>query len=788
MIEKAATAAGLTPSARFRRIKAELLRTPIYLCPERARLITEWFRRHDDPAEPMIVRKAKAFHHLLAHKSARIFPDELIVGNVGGRRKSAIIQPELAGVFVSQDTLRIDRRRTTPFKMSWPDRVRLLLGVPPYWAFRNMPFRAFWPRLGRLSRYLTDQLTATYYLINEAAGIGHFLPNYEKMLRLGLTGYLDSFKGKDGDLHRAARIAAEGLAVFAARLAAEADRRAGLEPDPVRAGELKEIGRICRQAPLYPAETFHEAVQSLWLTHLAVCLEGLNSAVSFGRVDQYLFPYYRRDLEAGRITPDQAKEILLCLSAKATEHVFLISERASLYHGGFLVAQAAVVGGTDREGRDAVNDLTYIFLDVMEESGLRDPNYQARIHPVSPPEYVTRAMDVARRGNGVPALFNDEAVIAALTRHGVPLAEARDYGLVGCVEPALPGRSFLSTDAALFNLPVCLELALNQGRRLGRRRRVGAATPDPRAFSSMDHVLDAFRTQIFFMVDRLVGDIKTIELGNRRFHPTPFSSMLVDGCLETGRDVTAGGARYNSSGLQGVGVADAADSLAALDHVVFQRKKASLPEIVAALADNFKNRPKLLAELLKAPKFGNDQALPDQYAAWTVRILHEALARHTSTRGGPYVPGFYSSTCHVAFGRRTGALPSGRLAGRPFAPSLGPANGRDRLGPTALLNSVVRVDPGLAPNGYAVNLRFDPSAVAGDRGRDLISALTRGFFDQGGMEIQFNVLDPDTLEEARRHPGRHPGLVVRVAGYCAYFDDLPDSVKDEIIARTRLSL
>ena len=775
-------------SQRFKRIKQELLSTPVCLCPERAYLITDYFKHHDDPSEPMVIRKARALRHLLRHKSVRIYPDELIVGNVGSQRISALIQPELAGVFMSQDLLWIDKRKTNPLRIAWSDRLKLLFRVYPYWLVRNMPFRAFFPRFPQLMRYVVDQLNATYYLINEAGGIGHFLPNYEKMLKLGVKGYLEPIEGKEGDLHRAARIACEGLVDFSRRLAREAEGLAVQEKNAERTAELNEIARICYKVPYGPAETFHEALQSLWLTHIAVNLEGLNSAISFGRMDQYLYPYYQRDLEEKRITRERARELLLCFSAKATEHVFLLSERISQYHGGYLVVQAAIVGGMDREGKDAVNDLTYLFLDVMEESGLRDPNYQARIHAGSPPNYLRRVAEVARKGNGVPALFNDGAAIASLVSHGYPLEEARGYATVGCVELALPGKSFLSTDAGLFNLPLCLELALNRGRRLKSRRQAGAGTPDPISFTGIDQVIEAFRVQVEHMVARMIRDLQVIEKGNSDYHPTPLSSLLVDGCLESGRDVTAGGALYNSSGIQGVGVADVADSLAALDEVVFQRHKYTIAQVLEALRDNFASDPRIQAELLKAPKYGNDHPLPDKYANLVVRVFHSALARHRSTRGGPYVPGFYSVTCHVAFGRRVGALPSGRRAGESFAASLGPANGQDRLGPTALLNSVAHIDSNLAPNGYALNLRFDPHTLAGDRGVNILAALVKGFFDSGGMEMQLNVLDPEMLEDARRNPGKYPELVVRVSGYCAYFDDLPDAAKEEIIARTRLEV
>jgi formate C-acetyltransferase len=756
---------------RFEKIKNDLFSAPMFLCTERARLITQYFKKFDDPKEPMVIRKARAFSYLLKNKSVKIYPYELIVGNVGSQRKSAIIHPELAGVFMSQDLLWIDKRKTTPFKISWSEKFYLMFRVLPYWFFRAMVVRAFYPRIFKLVRYIFGQLRARAYLINEVAGIGHFLPGYQEIIGKGVKGYLKSMEDKKGELYDAAQIACEGIVDYAGRMSIQAKKLSEESEHPEEKEELAQIARICEKVPEYPAETFHEALQSLWFLHLGVCLESINSAVSFGRMDQYLYPFYKTDVENGRITPERAKELLLCFSAKSTEHVFIISERSSKYHGGYLVVQAAIVGGMDSKGNDAVNDLSYIFLDVMETSGLRDPNYQVRIHEKSPERFIKRAAEVAAKGQGVPAFFSDEAVIRSLVSNGYPIDEARDYGIVGCVEPAIPGRSFFSTDAALFNLPLCLEMALHKKRD----------------FSSIDEIIAAFKIEVEKMVGRLVADLHTIEKGNKDFHPTPFSSMMVLGCLESGTDLTQGGALYNSSGIQGVGVADVADSLAAIERLIFKQKKYTMPQLLEAMRDNFKNLEKMRAELIKAPKFGNNNEEADKYAGIVAEVFYSALIKHTSTRGGPYVPGFYSSTCHVAFGEKVGALPCGRMAGEPFAASLGAANGRDRKGPTALLNSVASINAVLAPNGYALNLRFDPHTLTGDKGRSILSGLVGGFFQEGGMEMQLNVVDPMILEEAREHPGKHPDLVVRVAGYCAYFDDLPDSVKVEIISRTRMN-
>lgn len=787
-------------------MRADMAREQVRLCPERAYLVTEFAREHDEEGEPAIVRQARALEYLLTRKKVIIFPGELIVGNAGTSRKCCIMQPELASAFMATELMWIDRRKTAPFKISLADRLRLATRVLPYWMRRAMPARMFGDA-ATMARYMKHQMNPTFYLINEAGGIGHFLPDYEKMLRLGTRGYMRELEGKGDDLHEGARIVCGALESWSERLAAEAERLASQQSDRNRRAELREVARICRKVPREPAETFHEALQSLWLTHLGVMLESLNSAVSFGRMDQYLYPYYQADIADGRLNRAEAMALLLQFSAKATEHVMLLSERISQYHGGHLVVQAAIVGGTDEAGADVVNDLTWLMLDVMERHRMRDPNYQARVHEGSPRDYLRRAIDVARQGYGVPALFNDGAVVPALVAHGYPADVARGYGIVGCVEPSIPGRSFLSTDAGLFNLPICLEMALNEGRRThvwdhvpltglatgaaGRAveriaPRQGAPTADPSTFTSMDDVIEAFRTQLDLMVDRMIDDFHMVEQANIDYHPTPLSSMLVEGCISSGLDLTQGGATYNSSGIQGVGVADVADSLAALDEVVFRQGKYTMEEVTEALRRDFEGRQPMRAALLKAPKYGNDQGPADHYAGLVVRMFHDSLARHRSRRGGAYVPGFYSVTCHVAFGELTGAAASGRRAGEAFASGIGPACGADRTGPTAMLNSVCSLDSSLMANGNALNMRFDPADIAGDKGLDILEGLVKGFFEKGGLEVQFNVLDPEMLADARANPGKYPDLVVRVAGYCAYFDDLPDSAKEEIINRTRL--
>jgi len=498
---------------------------------------------------------------------------------------------------------------------------------------------------------------------------------------------------------------------------------------------------------------------------------------------EVLWPYYQRDLAAGRLDPERAFELLGCYAIKLCEIVPVFSARATRFHGGLFNGQVVVVGGTDRQGRDATNDLSFLFLQLMDRLRTRQPNYHARIHRGSPPDYRERIAAALGAGSVSPALYNDEVIIPVLRARGVAEEDARDYATVGCVEPVAAAKSFMSTDAALLNLPLCLELALNDGRRFGRRRRIGAATAEAERCRSIDELIELFRVQLEFAVARLLADLQMIERANARWHPTPLTSTLVDGCLAAGRDVTEGGALYKGSGVQGVGVVEVGDSLAAVEEVVFRAHRASMADLVRACREGFRGHDRLRARLRKAPKYGNDDPRADVMVARVMDLFATCLAKAgRNTRGGDYAAGFYSVTSHQAFGEVVGALPSGRLSGAPFSSGLSPANGLDRAGPTAALRSVAGLPLHLAGNGVNFNLKLDPWVVSD--GPNRLRELIDGGFAAGCMQMQLNVLDPRILIEARDHPGRHPGLLVRVSGYSAYFDDLSPEMKQDIIDRT----
>ena len=623
-------------------------------------------------------------------------------------------------------------------------------------------------------------------MINETGGISHFVPDYAKLLKLGTSGIIKEARALSSsdhalshqDFYQAVETICRGLEDFAAAYQAEARRNLAVETSPARKEELEGLIEICGRVPRLPARTLLEAFQSLIFAQIALNQESLDNSVCPGRLDQVLYPYYRDDLSAGRIDEMRARELVGCFTIKMCEIVPVFSRRITRFFGGMFNGQVVVVGGQDRAGRDATNGLTWLFLDAIDALRMRQPNYNARLHANSPPEYVERVVGMLRDGSVAPALMNDEAVVPMLEARGTVREDALDYSPVGCVEPVPCGVTYGSTDAALANLVLCLERAL--GTRSG-----GPVMEAAEACQSMEQFLDRFRIQVDYQIDKLIADLQAIELANANFHPTPLTSTLIAGCLESGKDASAGGARYNYSGIQGVGIVDIANSMMAMEEVLFNRRLCGMTTLLAALRKNFEGFESLRGHLLRAVKYGNDVPAVDQYANRCMEIFSQSLERHRSTRGGPYYAGFYSVTSHKAFGAAVGALPSGRSAGQPLANGLSPTDGQDRLGPTAAMNSVAGLDLcGLARNGISVNLKIDPHSLGGGEGLEALCGLVRGYFAQKGMQVQMNVLDPAILLEARDNPDSHPWLLVRVSGYSAYFNDLSPEMKQEIIDRS----
>ncbi|MFI5398220.1 MAG: pyruvate formate lyase family protein [Candidatus Binatia bacterium] len=783
--------AELEVSERVRALHEEVRSARLTVSAERAVLVSRYFRRRANRTKPMVLQKAEALAHVLRHKRVRIHPRELLVGCFTPHRVGGELYPELHGVAMLEDLFRFERRRVNPFAVSAHERRQLLFEVLPFWLTRFMAMRV--RPVSKALRFVAEQLNPAFYLINETAGISHFVPGYAALLSQGTDGLRRQAAMRSENeppdspavlFLRAVQMVCAGLEDFADGYRLAAQRQAREEPDEQRRLELEHIAAVCARVPRFPARTLHEALQALVFAQIALNLESLDNSVSPGRLDQVLWPYYQRDRLDGRLDCEAAFELLGCYAVKLCELVPVFSGRATRFHGGLFNGQVVVVGGMDRQGKDVTNELTYLFLQVMDRLRTRQPNYHARIHRGSPPAYRACIAAALGAGSASPALYNDEIIVPMLRARGMCEADARDYATVGCVEPVAAGKSFLSTDAALFNLPLCLELALNQGRRFGYRRRIGAATPVAEDCRSTEDLIGLFHVQLEFAVGRLLADLRLIEEANARWHPTPLTSMLIDGCIATARDATAGGALYNGSGIQAVGVVDVGDSLAAVEAVIFGARRATMAELIRACRTGFHGHDILRARLRKAPKYGNDDPAADDCVARAMELFSKCLAGRFNTRGGEYAAGFYSVTAHQAFGEVVGALPSGRLAGAPFSSGLSPGNGVDRMGPTAVLRSVAGLPLHLARNGVNFNLKLDPWVVTGASGTQRLQELIDGGFAAGCMQLQVNVFDPQILIEARDHPGRYPGLLVRVSGYSAYFDDLSPEMKQEIIDRT----
>jgi pyruvate formate-lyase/glycerol dehydratase family glycyl radical enzyme len=783
---------------RLSRLHSELLKSRKEICVQRARYLTQYMKGSDVWFEPAIVRRAKAVAHILGNLDVTIYPDELIVGSLTSKRVGAIIYPEYIGLLIWPELDTLADRGGNSLQISEAEVQELDKEVFPFWQGKVLADYADDFTSPPAPLQLLEQFG--FFLLTEAAGISHTAPDFEKALKVGGKGLIEEARQKIAEIdesrgtepealrkrsfYKAVELVWEGLIEFARRHQQAALQMAEAERDPVRKSELLEIARICGKVPGEPAESFHEALQSLWFMEVALHQENYEQALCLGRLDQYLYPYYQKDLEKGILTEERAIELMGCLFIKTSEFVPLFSDSIAIFFSGFPANPAITVGGVTEDGQDATNELTERILDTREVLKTRHPNIHARVHKNSPDEYVSRVIEVIGSGGGMPALLNDEVITPALVKKGIEERDARDYVVIGCVEISVPRKTFGSTDAALMSLPICLEMALNNGHCPVMLKQVGIETGEPRGFKGIDEVVDAFRRQVSYVVEQMVSGLNALSIAHEELYPSPLLSSVIQGCMRKGIDVTAGGAEYNFTGVQGVGVADVANSLAVMDRLVFSEKQISMDELLRCLEDDFEGHDEIRRLVSRVPKYGNDEDLPDKYAELVSEIFCQAVAKHKNSRRGVYLPGFLSMTTHEGFGSFVGALPSGRKAFETFANGVSPCDGSDQKGPTACLKSVAKIDYSLATNGVAVNIKFSPVHLRGAEGSEILKSLIRGYFDLGGMHLQLNLVDRETLLDAQQQPEKYADLMVRVAGYSAYFVDLSKEVQDEIIART----
>ncbi|HUU02427.1 MAG TPA: pyruvate formate lyase family protein [Myxococcota bacterium] len=618
---------------------------------------------------------------------------------------------------------------------------------------------------------------------------GHIIPDYPKVLRLGMRGMVAEIeKLGSNDVRRSIIRTAKAARIFAGRYAELARSLGESAKDPGRAAELEHIAKICGKVPWEPAGTFHEALQSLWFTHMLVmAAESYPGAgLSHGRIDQYLYPFYRTEIEAGRLTRDQAKELLECFWIKHN-YAYDYQGRVGNNQGiNSSFGQLITLGGIDADGNDASNELTWLMLEVIEEINLLEPKPNIRLHANTPPDLMRRVAALVARSQGSPFLLNfDESSMRGLAWQGLPEDQLWDYAPVGCLENTLQGCDRSGTVDVNFNMAKAVELALFNGRELESGKRIGPRTGPAVSFSGFDDFYEAFCAQLSAQLERIISVNNLADGIRARFAPTPFLSLLVGGCAEQGRDITAGGARHNYITVEGVALATTVDSLLAVKHLVYQERRVEMAELLEAIEKNFEGHEKLRLLLSnKAPRYGNDDERADELARRVSTFWTTSLVKKTSpATGRRYRGGYLSWNYWVSYAPRTAATPDGRKRGTYLSNGSCPVTGRDRLGPTANARSVARLGLESAPNGDSHTITLSPSLVRDDEHIEKLSAFLRAYAKQGGTALQVNIIDPETLRRAQREPCEYGNLLVRVTGYNAYFVTLGREIQDEIISR-----
>ena len=828
--------AGKPPAAQFTQrvldIQTAIREAPRSICFEVSQLKTEYYKKYDGFSKPVHIHRAERLRHVLQNKKTIVYPGELLVGNFTGKRVAGQIWEEQYGALYALFIGQAERQTPVKFYSTRQERLNYYWNVFPYWLPKgtlmrgHKGFKHLFQNLARVAETSTG-------FNNNLAAIAHFIVNFDRVLQLGATGLKAEAEAKmkehpenNRDFYEGVLICLQALEDWAQRYAAHLDQLAVEEADPARKDELEKMAKICARVPKYPARTFHEALQSMMFLQIALCIEAYENAVSFGRVDQILYPYLKRDLEVGRITYDEAKE-LLCLFVLKMDEVILVNDGDGFLNVSKLfetlsVDQALTFGGVDRQGNDAVNDVTYMCIDACELQPLAI-NMCARIHESNPQRYFDRLAEIYINGCPMPELFGDEVYIESLQRHypDTTLENARDYAIVGCVEPIASDDHFGNTDSANMNLTMPLLQALKgqehdlwnfafplQVEKMGTRvieffapqlkEKRGKAIEkrnQKRGMyeydlpEDMDELLARFKTRLNALAKSILADQQTIEKALSEYFTTPLASSLYKGCMESGKDAYEGGTHYNTAGIQAVGVTDVADSLHAIDELVFKQKKYTLLHLLNAMEVNFEGDAyqKLREDLLAVPKFGDDcSPAPAEWVSLVMQIYNEALAQCPyAVRDGSYQAGYYALNVSDRYGIKTQALPSGRLKGTPLANSVAPAYAMEKADLLSSLNALTQANfTDYAPNGTTATFTIDAALFPGGEGVKNLGHIFRTFFTSGGMQFQPNIISRGLLEDAYAHPEKYKYLMVRVAGYCAYFNELSDDLKKVIINRT----
>jgi formate C-acetyltransferase len=831
--------AELSKSDRIPRLVKNLYEKMPVIESARAMLITESYRETE--GQPIIIRRAKAFSHILDHLPIVIREDELIVGSTTLAPRGCQTYPEFSFAWLEDEFDTVAHRSADPFEIS--DEVKKQLReVHLYWKGKTTSELALAYMSPETVKAMDhDVFTPGNYFYN---GVGHITVQYEKVLAIGFKGIREEAEIalkkcllSDGDYATRSRflqaviISCDAAIRYGKRYADLAAQMAKAETNPVRQQELLHIAKVCKRVPGEGASTFWEACQSFWFVQQLLQIESSGHSISPGRFDQYMYPYYQSDLEAGRMTRLQAQELIDCIWVKLNDLNKCRDATSAEGFAGYSMFQNLVVGGQDKEGQDVTNDLSFMCITASAHVFLPQPSLSVRVWNGTPYALLQKAASLTKTGIGFPAYYNDEVIIPSLMNRGLTLADARDYDIIGCVEPQKAGKTEGWHDAAFFNMCRPLEMVFTGG--YDRGELLGVATKPIGEMQSYEEFFQAYQEQMNYFITLLVNADNCIDAAHSALCPLPFESSMVEDCIGRGKSLQEGGAVYNFTGPQGFGVANVGDSLYVVKKLVFEEHKLTLPQLYKAMLLNFgqgldtaslttltlevldglrkqgiavgtKEAKQAAAQVssmqvteaeqqeleriwemvLDVPKYGNDVEEADAFAREAAYTYSKPLQNFRNPRGGVFQAGLYPVSANVPLGAVTGATPDGRLAHMPVADGVSPTAGRDVHGPTATANSVARLDHGIASNGTLLNQKFHPTALSGEQGMHSFIALIRSYFDQKGSHVQFNVVDRATLLDAQVHPENYQSLVVRVAGYSALFTTLSRSLQDDIIRRT----
>ena len=826
-------------SERISRLVENLYRKMPEIEPDRAVLLTESYRETE--GEPIIMRRAKAFAHILAHIPITIREEELVVGSSTLAPRGCQTFPEFSYEWLEAEFDTVETRSADPFYISEKTKQELK-EANAYWKGKTTSELATsYMEPETLLAMEHNIFTPGNYFYN---GVGHVTVKYGEVLAIGFSGIkakaqaeLDKLCLADGDYQKKSRfleavmISCDAAIEYARRYARLALKEAEECTDPVRKRELLQIAQNCANVPEKGATGFYEACQSFWFVQQLLQIESSGHSISPGRFDQYMYPYYQKDMESGKITREFAQELMDCIWVKLNDLNKCRDAASAEGFAGYSLFQNLIAGGQNEEGIDVTNDLSFMSIQASMHVFLPQPSLSVRVWNGTPHEFLIRAAELTRTGIGLPAYYNDEVIIPSLMSRGLTLRDARDYNIIGCVEPQKSGKTEGWHDAAFFNMCRPLELVFSNGMDKGVR--IGPATGNVEDMTTFEQFYDAYKKQMDYAIQLLVNADNAIDMAHAERCPLPFLSSMVDDCMKVGKTVQEGGAVYNFTGPQGFGVANMADSLYSVKTLVYDEKKITMGELKEALATNYgkglgaedvaamtakianelkeagktigekevaailntvvaaseapevkANGERILKLIEEVPKFGNDIPEVDAFARDVAYTYTEPLQNYKNPRGGSFQAGLYPVSANVPLGAQTGATPDGRLAYQPVADGVSPSAGKDVNGPTAAANSVSRLDHYIASNGTLFNQKFHPSALSGRNGLENFVGLIRSYFDQKGSHMQFNVVSRETLLDAQKHPEQYKHLVVRVAGYSALFTTLSKSLQDDIIRRT----